>query len=540
MIEQNLIKLYQESFKKNWDLPALTDYRDGSSYTYGELAGEITKLHLLFSELNIEKGDKISLVGKNHSSWCIVFLATITYGAVIVPILHEFNPESIEYIIDHSDSKAVFINESLWMSINNEKIGIPAFTIPSFSLLKGENEHLSNIIHSGVENFSPEDIQYADVDNSDVICINYTSGTTGFSKGVMLTANNFAGNISFAGTLDLLFRGDRILAFLPMAHAYGCAFDFLFAMSVGVHTTLLGISPSPQNLIAALTEVKPHLIITVPLVFEKIYKNKILPLIKKPLISKLLKTPGLNIVIRKKIRQSLIQTLGGNFREVIIGGAALNSEVEAFFHKIKFPFTVGYGMTECAPLISYDHHYNFRPTSCGSVLENIMEARIDSPNPKKIPGEIQVKGENVMKGYYKNPEATAAAFTPDGWLRTGDQGIMKGRRLFIRGRIKTMILSANGQNIYPEEIESRLNNLPYVSESLVVMRNNKLVALVRPDIIAMDEGNIGEKELMEIMNQNKDIVNRSVAHYEKISSIEIMVTDFEKTPKKTIKRFLYK
>lgn len=547
MIEQNFIKIYEESFKKHWDLPALSDYKGSSSYTYGELAREIAKLHLLFSELGIEKGDKISLIGKNHTSWSIVFMATVTYGAVIVPILHEFNAESIEHIVDHSDSKLVFVNDTIWKSINKDKFKIPVFELASFSLLKSNDESRTEKVAKPEElfyrtyanGFSREDIRYADVSNEEVACLNYTSGTTGFSKGVMITGNNFAGNVTYAHKLDLLFTGDRNLAFLPMAHVYGCAFDFLYALSAGVHTTLLGVSPTPQNLIVALGEVKPHLIITVPLVFEKIYKKRILPVIEKPAIKVLLKIPGISNLILNKIKKSLTKTLGGNFREVIIGGAALNAEVETFFHKIKFPFTVGYGMTECAPLISYDHHYDFVPTSCGSVLDKIMEARIDSPDPENIPGEIQVRGENVMKGYYKNPEATAAAFTEDGWLKTGDQGVMKGKRLFIKGRIKTMILSANGQNIYPEEIESRLNNLPYVAECIVLSRDTKIVALVYPDIPAMKEDNISEERLKEIMHENKGILNKSVAQYERIAAIEIMDIEFEKTPKKTIKRFLY-
>lgn len=547
MIEQNFVKIYEESFKKNWDLPALSDYKGSASYTYGGLAEEIAKLHLLFSELHIEQGDKISLVGKNHSSWAIVFLATVTYGAVIVPILHEFNPESIEHIIDHSDSKLVFINGSIWKSIREEKIKVPVLELPSLALLQsneaGTAEKLSKqeivFQEKYPHGFSRNHVQYPDVSNEEVVCLNYTSGTTGFSKGVMLTANNFAGNVTYAHKLELLFEGERDLAFLPLAHAYGCAFDFLYALSTGVNVTLLGVSPTPQVLVAALGEIKPHLIITVPLVFEKIYKKRILPIIEKPMMQLLLKIPKVNQLILNKIRKSLINTLGGNFREVIIGGAALNAEVESFFKKIKFPFTVGYGMTECAPLISYDHHYDFVAGSCGSVLDKIMEARIDSPDPENIPGEIQVRGENVMKGYYKNPEATAAAFTADGWLKTGDLGVMKGRRLFIKGRIKTMILSANGQNIYPEEIESRLNNLPYVAECLIVMRNSLLVALVWPDYPSLQGDKIPESKLPEIMNGNKMTLNQSAAQFEKISAIEIMEAEFEKTPKKTIKRFLY-
>ncbi len=547
MIRQNFIKLYEESFRNNWKLPALTDYNGNRSYTYGELSEEIAKLHLLFSELNIQKGDKISLIGKNHSSWAIVFMATITYGAVIVPILHEFNPVSMAHIIKHSDSKLVFVNKTIWETIDKDNIDIPVYEIPDFTLLKSDNEKVRKVsgtlagifkstYHDG---FSREKISYADVDNDEVICINYTSGTTGFSKGVMITANNFAGNVTYSKRLNLLFTGEKNLAFLPMAHAYGCAFDFLYALSTGVHIILLGVMPTPQNLILAFKEVKPNLIITVPLIFEKIYKKKILPVINKPIVKVLLKVPGINKLILNKIKASLVKSLGGNFREVIIGGAALNAEVEAFFYRMKFPFTVVYGMTECAPLISYDHNYDFLPTSCGSVLEDIMEARIDSPDPETVPGEIQVRGENVMKGYYKNPEATAAAFTNDGWLKTGDLGIMKGRRLFIKGRLKTMLLTANGQNVYPEEIESKLNNLPYIAESVVVLRNFKLVAMVYPDMQAVLSDNISDERLIEIMNGNMEILNRSVAQYERISTIKIIENEFEKTPKKSIKRFLY-
>ncbi len=547
MIEQNFIKTYEDSFKKNWNLPALTDYKGDKSYTYGELAAEIAKIHILFSELGIEKGDRISLVGKNHSSWSILFMATITYGAVIVPILHEFNPESIEHIIDHSESKLAFINSSLWENINKNNINITVFETPSFALLKSSNEKAEETAKSidkrfnkvFPDGFKKEDIKYAKVDNSEVVCINYTSGTTGYSKGVMITANNFAGNITYAGKLNLLFPGERILAFLPMAHVYGCAFDFLYSLSTGVNITLLCVSPTPQNLINALDEVRPNIIITVPLIFEKIYKKKILPVISQPLVKFLLKIKGIDKLILNKIKNSLIKSLGGNFREVIIGGAALNAEVEAFFYRMRFPFTVGYGMTECAPLIAYDHHNDFIPASCGSVLKDIMEARIDSTDPENDPGEIQVRGENVMSGYYRNPEATKAAFTNDGWLKTGDLGIMRGSRLFIKGRLKTMILSANGQNIYPEEIESRLNNLPYIADSVVVLRDNKLIALVYPDKEALKSNNISLERLTEIMEDNKGLLNKVVAKYERLSGIEIMEKEFEKTPKKSIKRYLY-
>lgn len=547
MIDQNFIKIYEESFKKYWAQPALTDYKDKNSLTYGQLAHEIARIHLMLEELGIEKGDKVALIGKNHSTWSLVFLATITYGAVIVPILHEFNAESMHHIIEQSDSKCAFINDTIWTTLDHDKISVPSVSIPSFDLLKSNNQLHTDLMKRVDSKFNEkypngfvkDNIRYAEVDNSEVVCINYTSGTTGFSKGVMLTANNYAGNVTYAHTLELLHPGEKDLAFLPMAHAYGCAFDFLYALSNGVHVTLLDVIPSPMNLVKAFQEIKPNIIITVPLIFEKIYKKKILPIIEKPAVKVLLKVPGINKIIYSKIKKSLVDSLGGNFREVIIGGAALGKDIESFFYKIKFPFTVGYGMTECAPLISYDHHYDFVPTSCGSILEGIMEARIDSTDPEKVPGEIQVRGENVMAGYYKNPEATKEAFTEDGWLKTGDSGILLGRRLFIKGRIKTMLLGANGQNIYPEEIEAKLNNMPYVAESLVVQRDNKLVALVHPDYASMKEDGVSEDSIDEVMRNNRTAVNQVIARYERIQSIEIMENEFEKTPKKSIKRFLY-
>lgn len=545
MIKENLIEIYKNSFSNNWNLKALSDYNSQTTYTYGDVAQQIERYHILFRELGINKGDKIALVGKNHSSWCIIFLATITYGGVIVPILHEFNPTNIEEIIEHSDSKVVFVEKRIWKAFNGRYNTIPVFELISGKQLNA-SEDSSDIIatinnkfvQSYPDGYTAKDISYPQVDNSEVVCINYTSGTTGFSKGVMLTANNIAGNVTYAKTLNLMSRGDEHLAFLPLAHVYGCAFDFLFALSIGVHVTLLGKMPTPQILLKALQDTKPTLVISVPLVFEKIYKKKILPMIETPKMKFLLKVPIFDKLIHKKIRQSLIDAMGGNVGEVIIGGAALNAEVEAFFHKIKFPFTVGYGMTECAPLIAYDHHYDFVPTSCGSILNGIMEARIDSKSPNEV-GEIQVKGENVMSGYYKNQEATDEAFTADGWLRTGDLGILDGRRLYIKGRSKTMILSGSGQNIFPEEIESRINNLPYINESLVVKRKNKLVALVTLDQPTIKEQQLTEQQISDILQEHLALLNKSVAHYEKIAHFEIQEEEFEKTPKKSIKRFLY-
>lgn len=550
MIKENFVKLYENSFKYNWDLPALTDYGNEHTIYYRDLAYEVAKLHILFDKLGIEKGTKISLVGKNTTNWCIVYLAVVTYGAVIVPILQEFHPDNIHHIINHSESDYLFVGDANFDALDDEQM--PAlkaiFTLTDFSCLsENGNKSAKDICaHLGEyfeqkypKGFSKDDIKYADVDNSEVVLFNYTSGTTGFSKGVMLLANNLAGNVTFAKSLNLLLRKQRVVSFLPLAHAYGCAFDFLYALSEGVHTTLLGKTPSPKILSAAFAEIRPNLIVTVPLIIEKIYKKAIIPKIEKKGVQIAMKIPILRDRVYAKIKKGLVEALGGNFNEVIIGGAPLSKEVEEFLYKIKFPFTVGYGMTECAPLISYDPHDKFIPSSCGKILP-IMELRIDSSDPYSVLGEVQVRGENVMLGYYKNPEATEQAFTEDGWLRTGDLGTMdKNGRIYLRGRSKTMILGASGQNIFPEEIEARLNNMPYVMESLVVCRDKKLVALIYPDYEAMDTNGVGSEDLEDIMLAHKELLNRNVSSYEQVSAIQIFPTEFEKTPKKSIKRYLY-
>ena len=548
MIETNFIKLYEKSFRENWNLPAFTDLSEKTTTSYGDFAINIARLHILFEEMGVKKKDKIALIGRNHTAWASIFMATISYGAVIVPILHEFHPDSMENIVLHSDAKLIFIDEGTLRKFRTERFTHPIVAIPNWKIVNRKicktdtikdtvNKKFADKYPNG---FQPSDIQYPRLHNDTVICLNYTSGTTGFSKGVMLTANNYAGNVVFAERLNLLLKGESIVAFLPMAHAYGCAFDFLYALSAGVHIHLVGKNMSPSILLSAFREVKPKLIITVPLILEKIYQKKILPIISKPANQSLLKVPFLRNIVYSKIRKSLMASFGGEFKEIIIGGAAMSKEAESFFYKVGLPFTVGYGMTECAPLISYDSHRDFVPTSCGKVLEGIMEARIASNNPTKEPGEIQVRGENVMKGYYKNPSATDAAFTEDGWLRTGDLGILDSEnRLYIKGRIKTMLLGANGQNIFPEEIETRLNNMSYVSESLIIKRQNRLVALVYPDMHEMEETNVSFEQLESIMNNNRLLINKELAAYEQIGYIEIRKDEFEKTPKKSIKRFLY-
>ncbi len=551
MIEENFIKLYENSFKRNWILPALTDYGTDCTLYYKDLAKEIARLHILFDQLGVNKGSKISIVGKNTTSWCIVYMAVMTYGAIVVPILQDFHPDNIHHIVNHSESEFLFVGASNMEQLDEDQM--PAlravFSLNNFECihqrLKDDVGLLVNNLDRAMDlkypqGFAADDILYAEVDNAEVVLINYTSGTTGFSKGVMLMANNLAGNVTYAKTLNLLFREQKVLSFLPLAHAYGCAFDFLYALSEGVHITLLGKSPSPKILSTAFAEIRPHLIVTVPLVIEKIYKKAILPKIEKQSVQWLLKIPILRQRVYAKIRKGLIEALGGRFTEVIIGGAALNKEVESFLHKIEFPFTVGYGMTECGPLISYDHHYDFIPTSCGKILSEIMEVRVDSDDPYNKLGEIQVRGENVMKGYYKNPEATAQVFTEDGWLKTGDLGTIDvNNRIYLRGRSKTMILGSSGQNIFPEEIEARLNNLPYVMESLVVSRDKRLIALVYPDYELMDANGVSSNDIEPMMSDNKDLLNKSLSNYEMISAIQIYPTEFEKTPKKSIKRYIY-
>ncbi len=551
MIQENFIKLYENSFKENWDLPCYTDYGENLTYTYGQVAEEIAKLHLLFKYCSIRRGDKIALIGKNTTKWCITYMASITYGAIIVPILQDFNPNDVHHIVGHSESVFLFTSDAIWENLEEEKLaGIrAAFSLTDFrclyqrdgetiqKFLRNMNTQMDKAYPNG---FCREDVAYTTLGNEKVMLLNYTSGTTGFSKGVMLTGNNLAGNVTFGIHTELLKKGDKVLSFLPLAHAYGCAFDFLTATAVGTHVTLLGKTPSPKILMKAFEEVKPNLIITVPLVIEKIYKNVIQPLISKKGMKWALNIPLLDNQIYGQIRKKLVEALGGRFKEVIIGGAAMNPEVTEFFHKIKFPFTIGYGMTECGPLISYSPWDEFIPSSSGKILDT-MKVRIDSDDPYNKIGEIQVYGENVMAGYYKNEKATREAFTEDGWLHTGDLGtIDKDGRIYIRGRSKTMILGSNGQNIFPEEIETKLNNMPFIIESLVIERNKKLVALVYADYEALESLGLNNPEnLKAVMDENLKNLNKIVGNYEKISQIQLYPTEFEKTPKKSIKRYLY-
>ncbi len=519
--------------------------------TFADVAKEIARFHILFKECQIRRGDKIALIGRDCANWCVVYMAAITYGAIIVPILPDFNPNDVHHIINHSESIFLFVSDRIWDTLEEEKIGEvrAVFSLTDFrclhqrdgeniqKLLKELDSRFTEVYPNG---FTRENIRYAELDNDKVLLLNYTSGTTGFSKGVMLTGNNLAGNVTYARTLDILFRGERELCFLPLAHAYSCAFNFLVPMAFGAHVFLLGKLPSPKILLKAFDEIKPNLILTVPLILEKIYKKMIAPQLNKRAMKLAMNVPLLNDRIYAQINKKLTDAMGGRFREVIVGGAAMNQEVADFLYKIKFPYTIGYGMTECGPLISYDNHKEYIPTSCGQILKGIMEVRIDSEDPYNKVGEIQVRGENVMKGYYKNEEATRNVFTDDGWLKTGDLGTIDvNNRIYIRGRSKTMILSSNGQNIYPEEIEAKLNNLPFVLESLIVEREGKLVGLVYPDYDMVDNTGIRHDDLPAIMEQNRKDLNKLLAPYEAITSIVLYPTEFEKTPKKSIKRYLY-
>lgn len=550
MIKENFIKLYEQSFIQHWEKPALTDYGEKETLTYGQIAEKIARIHLLFNHCKIRRGDKIALIGKNNSNWCVAYLASVTYGSIIVPILQDFNPNDIHHIINHSESVFLFTSDNIWESLEEDKmLGIRAvFSLTDFRVLhQRDGETVQKFVKTLDEEFADkypqglrkEDIKYTDLSNDKVMLINYTSGTTGFSKGVMLTGNNLAGNVTFALKTQLLTDQSRILSFLPLAHAYGCTFDFLTSIAAGSHTTLLGKIPSPKILLKAFEEIKPTLIFTVPLVIEKIYRKQIIPIITKRTMKYALSIPLLDVQIYAQVRKKLVDSMGGHFSQVIIGGAALNPEVEDFFYKIKFPFSVGYGMTECAPLISYTLWEEFVPGSCGRILPG-MQVRVDSEDPENKAGEIQVIGENVMVGYYKNEEATKDAFTPDGWLRTGDLGtITPDGTISIRGRSKSMILTSSGQNIYPEEIESKLNNLPFVMESLVIEKDGKLIALVYPDYEAVDNMEADHNSLNIIMEENRKGLNKSLAAYENVSEIKLFPTEFEKTPKKSIKRYLY-
>lgn len=553
MLNENLLTIYANSFKDNWELPALTDYITGNTMSYCDFARTVARYHLFFEHAGIKKGDKIALMGKNTTNWVTIFISTITYGAVIVPVLQEFNPQDAQHIINHSDADILFVTNHLWetfefermpklkAAISLDNLSVHAERFPEEDFISKLLKNLDNIFNETYKaGFNERDVKYPVLPQDSLAVINYTSGTTGFSKGVMLTLNNLCGNVIYGIQSRLHYPGSKCLSFLPLAHAYGCTFDMLAPLAIGTHVTLFGKLPSPKLLLKALNDVKPNLVICVPLILEKIYRKEILPMITKQAMRWALAIPFLDSAICARIRKKLVEAFGGEFEEIIVGGAPLNHEVEEFLHRIKFPFTVGYGMTECGPLISHTPWRQFQCGSSGRTLQGIMESRIDSTDPENIPGEICVRGENVMKGYYKNPDATNAVLDEDGWLHTGDMGTRSADgTIFIKGRYKTMILTSNGQNIYPEEIEAKLNNMLYVAESLVVERKNHLVALVYPDYESMDEAGITTDKLPEEMERVRIELNKLVAPYEKIDRIQLIPNEFEKTPKRSIKRYLY-
>ena len=551
MLKENTIKIYEKSFVDNWDLPALSDYNAKTTLTYGEFARAVARLHLLYKLCGIKPGDKVALIGKNTPTWVTVFIGTITYGAVIVPILSEFNPTDAQHIINHSEAQIMFASKAIWDSIDFDQLrGIrAAISLDDKKLFAekagetvGKNLFgLTRAFNRQYKNgYYRNDVHYPDIPDDALMEINYTSGTTGFSKGVMITGNNLCGNLVYGINSKLHYRGSRALSFLPLAHAYGCAFDMLTPLAVGSHITLLGRIPSPKILVKAMQEIKPNLVICVPLVLEKIYSKMIVPMISRGMLRWALAVPFLDSRIHAQIRRKLIEAFGGEFEEIIVGGAPFNAEVEDFLYKIKFPYTVGYGMTECAPLVSHTPWREFVPHSAGRILPGLMECKILSDDPENIPGEICVKGENVMKGYFHNSEATDKVLHDDGWLHTGDMGTLSADgTVFIKGRLKTMLLSSNGQNIYPEEIEAKLNNMLYVNESLVVEREGKLVALVYPDYEAMDQLGVTRDQLPDLMEKIRGELNKLVAPYERIAKIQLIATEFEKTPKRSIKRYLY-
>lgn len=546
---ENIIKIYEKSFRENAELPALSDYGANNTLTYFEFARQIALMHEVYRNLGIKQGDKIALIGKNTSRWVTVMISAMTYGATIVPILQEFNPLDVQHIVNHSEAVILFSTKAIWDTIDfdalhNIRAVVSVETGEVFAQKEGENvaEVMANrdelFSKAYPDGFTTADIRYADVADDDVVILNYTSGTTGYSKGVMITCGNITGNAEYGIASKLHYRGTTTVSFLPLAHAYGCAFDLLVPLAVGTHITLLGRIPSPKILIKAMQEIKPHLIVSVPLILEKVYRKQIVPMISKTMLRWALNIPYVDTKIYEQIRKKLVDAFGGEFEELIVGGAPLNPEVEDFLVKIKFPFTVGYGMTECAPLISHTPWREFVPHSSGRVLPGLMECKILSDDPENIPGEICVKGKNVMKGYFKNEEATDKVLYDDGWLHTGDMGTLNpDGTLFIKGRCKTMLLGANGQNIYPEEIEAVVNNQPYVVESVVVDRGARLVALVYLDGDKLSNDGADETAVLSAIVAD---VNKSMPSYSKLAKAERVSEPFEKTPKMSIKRFMYK
>ena len=549
-MERSLNKILEASFKKNWNSPALSDFKGVTLY-YRDVARRIEKLHIIFNTCGVQKGDKIAICSRNQANWGVVFLACITYGAVPVPILHEFKPGNVHHIVNHSDSRVLFVGDMVWENLaESEMPDLEAIIqINDFSLLCSRNEHITETREHLNEmfgkkypkSFGPEDLNYYQEESGDQLAmINYTSGTSGFSKGVMIPYRALLSNVLFAQeVVPMINNKSNVVSMLPTAHMYGMMFEFLFEMTVGAHVHFLTRVPSPRIIMEAFATIQPDVIISVPLIIEKIYKQKLQPILNKTSMKVLLNLPLIDQMLQEKMKNELVKTFGGKFYEIIVGGAAFNKEADEFFNKIGFPYTVGYGMTECAPIISYAAWDKAKLFSCGKAAPR-MEIRIASPDPVNVPGEIQVKGANVMLGYYKNEEATAESFTEDGWMRTGDMGVIdEDGYLFIKGRCKSMILGPSGQNIYPEEIESAINTMPYVIESLVIDSNGKLVALIYPDMELAGKDGMDKAAVFKKMEENIAAVNVDMPNYSKIAGVKLVPEEFEKTPKKSIKRYMY-
>lgn len=549
-MDKSFIAFIEESIKKHWDLDALTDYK-GATLQYKDLARKIEKMHILLEESGVKPGDKVAICGRNCSHWGVAFLAILTYGAVAVPILHEFKADNVHHIVNHSDTRLLFVGDVAWEALNEAEMpnleGVILLTDFTLLVCRSEKleyarEHLNEMFGKKYpRNFRREHVSYRRDNPEELAVINYTSGTTSFSKGVMLAYRTLWSNTQFAFEVLTLKPGDKVVSMLPMAHMYGLAFEFIYEMCCGCHIYFLTRIPSPKIIFQAFADVKPKIVIAVPLIIEKIIKKNVLPKLETLKMRFLMRLPVINDKIKATVRDHMIQGFGGNFYEVIVGGAAFNQEVEKLLKSIDFPYTVGYGMTECGPIICYEDYHKFVPGSCGKAAPR-MEVRIDSEDPQHIVGEIITRGDNVMLGYYKNEEATAQAIDKEGWLHTGDLGIMDAEgNVFIKGRSKNMLLGPSGQNIYPEEIEDQLNNLPLVCESIVIQqKDNRLAALVYPDFDDAYAHGLNDADIERIMEENRVNLNAALPAYSQIARIKIYPEEFEKTPKKSIKRFLYK
>ena len=547
--QDSLNKYLQASIASNWQELALTDFQ-GDSFQYRDVARKVAKLHLLFEHCGVKAGDRVSICGKNSSQWAIAFIATITYGAVAVPVLHDFKPENIQHLVTHSESKLFFVDQQIWENLDPDKMPTltGALQLHDYSLAMSRSKDLTEARHKlnqlfgerYPERFTPEDVVYRKTSPDDLVLINYTSGSTGFSKGVMICQRNLWSNLQYCfDHIPYLGAGDGIVCMLPLAHMYGLVIDFLHTFIKGCHIYFLTRTPSPKVIMDAFATVHPKLVITVPLIIEKIIKTRVFPLLDKPLMKLLMHVPLVDDHLLGKIKDKLNDTFGGQLQQLIIGGAGLSPDVETFLRRIRFPFTVGYGMTECAPLIAYAPWDIQRPGSCGQIVDR-MQGRIDSSDPANIPGVLWVKGDNVMQGYFKNEEATESVFNAEGWMNTGDICTLDDDGfLYIRGRDKNMILGPSGQNIYPEEIEQKLNNLPYVSESLIIEEDGKLVALIYPDFDNAAREQLSEAQIEDLMNQNIKTLNTELPAYSQVARKRLYHEEFEKTPKRSIKRYLY-